>query len=746
MIHMPAHRDFFLNKGNVLTTGGAKHLAKGQFAIVDNSVATATGAKVVSNFATIARKTKLEMKLGVHTTPDSRSPHNARPWSSIPFSVEQIKELYVSAPKTRLQKFDDFIIGYDGINADTALDFQVDDEEGLPIQDVVLDIILYGDPIGALGMNDSEYKFKVHFNREEGQTNQEIVRKAVERVKGLTLPTGVAITEYIDIKPVDSTTDALAGTEYAFFKLNVNDFGDSNSLGDVQAQYPLWEVKLTGRTGNVSEYTILAPSNTVLAAYAQNVPQLIKECEDCPAGYDLITDGFVYSISIEDDGADVSTTIDNVPGFVSGTVSKKGQKNGIGIYTVVTDDKLTDAEIATYVGTAGIQSTAVIALLGDVKSVCFDDTITTTAWTEGENCFASTQAYTLQLRDTECGASRLAELQAAYPTLTITAAPSANSTRNITLTGTSGTANVNVNGTNYLATFTTNLTTSANNFVTTHAATILAAKGVTVTANTGVLTFVGATASLTGSALSITNASGDLAGTVGTLTAIPVTGGCQRVYQTTVVTDVVCDECSPIFLDTFVSEAPQDYDFVSWEPVEAAFDEAALMGIRITGKPFILNPNEWLRDSVPFYETSTRIKVAGGYIEEPNWSFSPQYNNPFPVKILSKAEDRDHLGGNLIGKAEEAMIYFGGVTRHKGNEFARAILGEESLIEDLQAQYVDYAITILDDSYSQGRGSRLDQSITYHIFVEVGEHQPVENLLNALGARAGLEAVQAFAK
>lgn len=58
----------------------------------------------------------------------------------------------------------------------------------------------------------------------------------------------------------------------------------------------------------------------------------------------------------------------------------------------------------------------------------------------------------------------------------------------ITLSGTSGTANINIDGTNYLATFATNLTTTANNFVTTHGATLLGL-GITVTAASGILTF-----------------------------------------------------------------------------------------------------------------------------------------------------------------------------------------------------------------------------------------------------------------
>jgi len=102
-----------------------------------------------------------------------------------------------------------------------------------------------------------------------------------------------------------------------------------------------------------------------------------------------------------------------------------------------------------------------------------------------------------------------------YPSLT------GNSSRAVTLTGTSGTANIVVGGTNYLATFTTNLTTSAANFVTSHAATLLAL-GITVTANTGVLTFVAATATFP--TITATNVSGDLSATIAAVSAGATTG------------------------------------------------------------------------------------------------------------------------------------------------------------------------------------------------------------------------------
>jgi hypothetical protein len=95
------------------------------------------------------------------------------------------------------------------------------------------------------------------------------------------------------------------------------------------------------------------------------------------------------------------------------------------------------------------------------------------------------------------------------------------STRTVTLTGTSGTANITVGGTNYLATFTSNLNTSATNFVTTHSS-ALATRGITVTANSGVLTFSALTASFP--TIARTNVSGDLSGTIGSVTATASTG------------------------------------------------------------------------------------------------------------------------------------------------------------------------------------------------------------------------------
>jgi hypothetical protein len=104
----------------------------------------------------------------------------------------------------------------------------------------------------------------------------------------------------------------------------------------------------------------------------------------------------------------------------------------------------------------------------------------------------------------------------------------ASAVRHVTITGTSGTGNVTINGTNYAVTFATNLLTTVLNFISTHGATITTNHNLVVrsinkagdtgavpaAANRGVLMFY---PSVIGGALSVpsfTNTTGDLAGSV----------------------------------------------------------------------------------------------------------------------------------------------------------------------------------------------------------------------------------------
>lgn len=119
---------------------------------------------------------------------------------------------------------------------------------------------------------------------------------------------------------------------------------------------------------------------------------------------------------------------------------------------------------------------------------------------------------------------------------TVRVMPAATRTPNgLTLTGTSGTANVSINGVNYLATFSSSLTVTAAAFVTSHRA-ALSALNITVTSNGAQLRFKGANQAT----LAVANVTGDLAGTVFAPVAVTIyipQGGTsmiavRRVYNT----------------------------------------------------------------------------------------------------------------------------------------------------------------------------------------------------------------------
>ncbi len=336
----------------------------------------------------------------------------------------------------------------------------------------------------------------------------------------------------------------------------------------------------------------------------------------------------------------------------------------------------------------------------------------------------------------------MAELQAAYPSLVIEeGVPTGNASQAVTLTGTSGTANITINGVDYLATFNSDLSTTAGDFVTAHAAAILAATGTVVTANAAVLTFVDAATGFP--TISIANATGDLAGTVAAIDYLTnaAVGGCQRVYSTYVTTSLVCEECDDIYLQPFMSEEPKPFDNVAWNKVEVAYDEDALMGIRFTGKAFDLLPTEATRDEIPFYETSTRIKsISGGYREMDYLNIVPAYtyDELFKIKRLSRAVDRDALGAMLFPVEEISRTHYTGEKREFGNLFAKANLSEESVLK-FDSQYISYDITWHDTKLSQGMGGRSNITHTEQVWVEFGKHDNIQAVINALAAKAGVE-------
>jgi len=746
-------RYFVVLGGATMPTGSSLNLAKGQIGVFSMKEADQNGQKAISNFAGRSKKENYVLKMGRGTLSNSRS-HSNRGMSSVPFALEDVKSVKVSAPKTTEQKVDDVILGYNGIDPESAIRLIRADRKKITLE-------LSGELIGMYGYPNNTVLTTVYLDPAkyygteactDGDNCEEVnarpyVLEAIEQLRRYQLRGGVELQDVVDITPVEASTGGVTPTtEDRFYQtLTVQDAGDQAAFAAVQAQYPDTPLVRISQVDVTSVYQTLTETDTLLPAFVRSTASLIKGCEDCPANYTEVDGGFIYSVKIEDDGADLTTTVDDLPGFVTGTVEKTGQFGGKGVYTLVLSAELTDAQIATYAAASAVKGTAEITLIGEVVDICTNGATTTTAWVLGETCEVSTQTYSIVLPDNDCGENRLAELQAHYPDNTITLATIAsdNSARTVTLTGTSGTANISVAGVNYLATFATNLTTTANNFVTANAAAIFTATGATVTANAGVLTFTDATTGFP--AITITNVTTNLAGTLGAVTVVPaaVTGGCQTRYQTDVVTNMVCEECSEIFRDFFTSEAPRPYENTEWVIAPTAEPTTSLMGIRFRGKKLEIRSNEYLRDKIGFTDTSVQIRVTGGQLDEVRYGIGELKDEQMATTYLSHWEPRTHLGGNFQDYEMRDRVYFTG-EEPQASALTRVLFTQEESSLDQSKQYVDYSIEVERNKFSTMPSNKHQETIIYHILAAVGEHQAVESLVNAIAGAAGIDAVRAF--
>jgi hypothetical protein len=174
-IHRPFSRPMFTLQGSVLTSGGSKNLAKGQFTIVNTKEADVNGAKVVSNFNALQKDAVLEMRLGTHKVAGVRTNNVPIRYSSETFKLSDVVDVKATTPQYFKRTYDDYIVGFDGINATSAI--TMDDN-----QTTLLNVTVKGDHVGFITGN-CEYTFTVHFGKEVGETDQEVIKRAAEVLK-----------------------------------------------------------------------------------------------------------------------------------------------------------------------------------------------------------------------------------------------------------------------------------------------------------------------------------------------------------------------------------------------------------------------------------------------------------------------------------------------------------------------------------------------------------------------------------
>ena len=731
-------------EGNIRTTGGTLTLGNGELAIVDlKQTVRGKGVKVLNDFSNLNRDHKLAIRMGSPFVTVSRSEDN-KSLSSIPFKVSDVKDIYVSAPDRAGVNVDDFIIGYNG-KAGTEIDMDVEDVESI-------DLTIKGQLLKMIGIAGGSYT--VHYQilaPNVGTKNttseaapaaewtmQQLMTEAFEYFRDYLLPTGAKLSDYVDVILVDSSNGDPVGTPQNFYQLTLQDKGFKSDLGNVQAQYPALDVSQeTSDNGNT---VYVAKADSKPADFQAKSGAFLKGCESCPATYTTLSDGVVYEVVITN-ADDETEAVQGLPGAETGSAQRNNLTGDTSTYSVVTDNAVTESEIATFI--AANDGAQVFLISDNVVELCKEADKPEIEWVlQATDCRYTTEDYTITLADTVCGEDLLAVLENQYPDLSITVEDSDSTNSNVTITGTSGTANITIDGTSYLSTFDTSLTKTASDFVTAHAATILADKGLTVKSAAAILSFEGLTAGF--NAPTISRATTNLDGTVATA-VLPQKEGCQTTYRTTVNTNLVCEECDDIFRNTFVSYAPSSFQNVSWEKEDTVWNGLAKMGLRFKGKRSSLSGDEYLSTEIPFIDDSVEISLAGGYPTHVNLNYgSGGEKGRFAVKVRSRKAKGQNLGGNLRMFEHEAAWHFHGRSMdHQGN-YEMIKRGMETRLKGLD-QYLVYAINVATLDYNSDFQQGQNKAMTYHIAVPIGKQEGIEAVLNSLAAAAGLPQIKSVA-
>ena len=733
---------------SVRQTGVNESLVDGELMVVTTQNPTARGLRHATNLNVPKNQKYFKIEVGADKRVNSRS-YVYGDSSTQFFALEDIKEVRVARPVSNEVEVDEWIIGYNGGNdLSTGLDFKSSDKNftivleldggSIPWRggDTNVERVVISEPVGEL----LPYNSCLVGDDCAPLPCKEITENLIERLRERQAGGGYKLKEVADITPIYSCDRVVGTDEFTFYTLENCDLGDAQSLAIIQSQTTTPVVRIA-RRGSVSIYQTFVPTGSAPADVEITFRSIMADCDSCPEDYTLVAGGYIYSFTINDNGTPTSPTI---PTAVGGTLKRQGGSDNIGTYTVKTTALLNATQL-TALQTS--YPTMRIDLVGEAVAICAPDAAPIEiAWIEGETCQASTKQFTIDLKDTNCGYDRLAELQAAYPDYVVSLSPNSTTTSYaITLTGTSGTANINIAGVDYLASYATSLTATATAFVTANA-TALSALGITVTSTGAVITVVAPTSA---GAPTVVNATTDLAGTVVAGTVTPAGAGCRNQYLIDVPTNFTCEECSDVFRDIYTAERPHPFMDVEWkEVVESAPATDCACGIRIRGKVFTLDPERCLDGKVPFIEDSIGIKVAAGFSVAGYEGYidtliAGQDFKEVSVVQQSRKKGRDMLAGNLKKRESEGSVYFQGFPKEHNN-LRRALLGRESVMQDNFTQMVEYQIVMNPSKYTQGFGHTDNgNDLTYSYLIPLGDEAKLETELFRLAAAANAPIVQA---
>lgn len=826
----PFSRFIVLSGVSPLTSGGSLQLANGQPGLFKTKKRTANGMQAVADLAGANSKETFQIQVGTGRTQNAGNQTNKN-IATIPFTKDEILDVTYSPAK-------DFVLssvtlGYNGV-AGTGISLKENEA-------TTISLSLKGDALAYLGFRNGEahLQFSIFGGSPDvcedcadpcsNVSCKSITDELVERIRehelraGSDAGTGASfkVGDIIDVIPNISCTPDLYYTDTVTdYTLTLCDGGTQEDLGRVQAQYPSFTVTRDNREGTTSTYKISAsttdlssggiyafstagtmtgtgtftgvtddsgngatytvvitggsltsvtvtdsgdgyavgdtvvidggdiggssPTNDLTLTITAILPDAYQpEAYDkplfdcaCPTGYTSTGGGHVYLIELEDDGADQSTNLDTavtaLSSVTSAVVTKTGQNLGVGSYIIVTDAQISDADLATWVadplGAASTNANMVTyEYRGEVEAVCVPDAQPSEVeWVVGDSCIVGTKSFYIDLKDTECGASRLAELQAAYPELSISEDSGTdhdNCRRRYTTSVTSDVVCEDCETPDFIFEAPDDFEFESWNAVAPAAGSInsftLATSMAGVTDGTYSVSGANVTTSGsgTGATFSVTIASNEV-----TKIRVSAAGSGYAVGDTVTLEG-----------DAFTSgTTPADDVVLTLTGVGGVYPTDCECGITFKAKETSLCPPAMLADSIgTFTPSGVRIQVSGGEAPTNLLEGYKFVTEPFKVTRDAREFGGTGWGCNLMRAEKEESEYFLGIPHTR--DYAEGYMtGFETKLEPC-SQYDFITLKVKNPHYS-GTPSRIaDEDIRYVFIIEQGSVCSYASLFNALG-------------
>lgn len=614
--------DRILFHNRVLTTGRSGQAGKGNLYVAKFHTANKEGLEIISDFKNLPKDHKIAIQVAT-----GNDEQNA---STVPFSLSEVVGLKVNVPDTR-QKVDEFVIGYNGLDEDSAIDVVEGEYQN---HEIVL-----SDGLTNVYSANQETSFPFRIFRNKGETNQQAVERAVEYLQKLTFGDGNKLSDLVDISTVNSENEELTpdnSTPYNRWTLDLSSYTDTEV--NIATGY---NGGLLGFVKGAYNFKVVedAPGqySAVLPATVEEVDPLTirtgsaeKNCE-CPNGYTSTETGYLYAIKTSDDKDTVTEALEDVSPKDLQEFNKDGDKK---LYMFLVDETFDITEI-DLVG-------AEIEELGHKDLYCTKEGSLEFSWVKGETCFAKTDTYTINIEHDECGNTHEDILKKIY------------------------------------------------------------GDGVTLVK----------------------------------------TAGCQSKYSLDVITNIVCNECDPIYIDTFRSEAPEDFEGHRWKKVAKEYSKDALMGIRIKGKLFNSDLPDALFGKSKFFNESTRIFVNVDVCDEYTFNQEDLCASNTALTVLSTKTYLKNKGYDLVYLENEARRYFND-EKAKQSNMEQYFRNTESLV-DLNAQYIIYNLQVRRVVNQGNSVAPKVESFNYLIPEKIGFQENIENLLNSLATASGIAPVKAL--